>query len=345
MPHFPLGKLPFDVLERLLSRTRAVDERLILGPGVGLDCAVIDLGDRLLVAKSDPITFATHDIGWYAVHINANDIATTGARPRWFMATLLLPEGQTDGALVQSIFDQIERACEEIGATLVGGHTEITAGLARPIVSGAMLGEVTPDRLITPKGAKPGDHLLLTKGIPIEATSLLAREVPEQLTAVPASVVEAARSLLTDPGISVLAEASAAAATGCVTAMHDPTEGGLAGGLWELSLASGLGIEVDRQAIYVLPEALTICRVLNVDPYTAIASGALLIAVQDERTGEVMGKIQAQGVRVADIGRLKIGSGVAFREGETLSPLPRPERDAVAGVFEGGANGSSDQPT
>ncbi len=341
----PVGKLPVDVLDRMLQLTSRADDRLILGPGVGLDCAVIEFQDRYLVAKSDPITFATEDIGWYAVHINANDIATTGALPRWFMATLLLPEQQTDEALVLSIFEQIEEACRVVGSTLVGGHTEITTGLGRPIVIGTMLGEVSSQDLITPRGARPGNHVLLTKGIPIEATSLLAREIPDKLNAVPASVVERARGLLTDPGISVLPEAAAAAASGGVTAMHDPTEGGLAGGLWELSLAAGVGIEIERQAIYVVPEALAICNVLNVDPYAAIASGALLIVVEEDRTKTVMRAIQAKGVDVADIGLITQGSGVAIREAGCLKPMPRPERDAVAVLLEQASLDGENQTT
>jgi hydrogenase expression/formation protein HypE len=342
---FPVGKLPVDVLERMLQRAAGDDDRLILGPGVGLDCAVIEFDGGYLVAKSDPITFATKDIGWYAVHINANDIATTGALPRWFMATLLLPEQQTDEALVSSIFEQVEGACRVVGATLVGGHTEISAGLGRPIVIGTMLGEVSRQHLVTPRGARPGNRILLTKGIPIEAASLLAREVPDKLGGVPDIVVERARTLLTDPGISVLPEAAAATAEGGVTAMHDPTEGGLAGGLWELSLAAGVGIEVERQAIYIVPAALAICTVLNVDPLAAIASGALLIAVEQNRADDVMRAIRAKGIDVANIGVVTRGSGVAIRDMGRLVPLPRPERDAVASVLEEAWNAGADQTT
>jgi hydrogenase expression/formation protein HypE len=331
---YPVGKLPAEVLDRVLRRASRPDERLILGPGVGLDCAVIDFGDRALVAKTDPITFATEDIGWYAVHINANDVATTGAAPRWFMAALLLPEQRTDEGLVDDVFEQIGRACEGIGATLIGGHTEITTGLRRPIVVGTMFGEVDRARLITPRGASPGDRLLLTKGIPIEATSLLAREVPGKLSAVPTDVIERARGLLTDPGVSVLPEATAAAAAGGVSAMHDPTEGGLAGGLWELALAADVGIEVDRQAISIVPEALTICTALDVDPYTAIASGALLMTVRPESASDVMRSVRAAGVEVAEIGVITQGTGVVMREAGILKPLRRPERDAVAAVLE-----------
>src|SRR5512139_1257066 len=149
---FPLGKLPADMLARLLAQVRPVDPRVLVGPGIGLDAAVIDMGDRLLVAKSDPITFATDSIGWYAVQVNANDIATTGAAPRWFLATILLPASRADEALAQEILGQIHRACTNIGVRLVGEHTEITYELDRPIVVGTMLGEVTHERLVTSSG-------------------------------------------------------------------------------------------------------------------------------------------------------------------------------------------------
>ncbi len=126
--------------------------------------------------KSDPITFATDDIGWYAVQINANDIATTGSTPRWMLATLLLPENQTSPDLVEHIFKQINQAAGALGISLIGGHTEITYDLNRPILMGTLLGEVERSKLIVPSGAQPGDQLLLTKGVPIEATALLARE-------------------------------------------------------------------------------------------------------------------------------------------------------------------------
>ncbi len=176
-PFFPIGKLPQDVLVSLLSRyTPADDPRVIFGPGLGRDAAVIDFGDRYLVVKSDPITFATEQIGWYAVNINANDIACMGAQPRWFIATLLLPEGKTDYLLVDSIFKQLHAAGADLGINIVGGHTEITHKIDRPIIAGTILGDVQPNRLIRSDGARPGDALILTKGIGIEGTAILARE-------------------------------------------------------------------------------------------------------------------------------------------------------------------------
>src|SRR3970040_1982193 len=143
---------------------------------MGLDAAVIDLGDRYLVAKTDPIAFASDWVGWYAVHVNANDVACMGAEPRWFLASLLLPEGKADLGLAETIFSQIGEACRSLGGSLVGGHTEISHGLDRPIVVGCMLGEVAKDGLVTAAGAQVGDVLLLVGGIPFEAPAIPAPE-------------------------------------------------------------------------------------------------------------------------------------------------------------------------
>ncbi len=304
---YPLGKLPAEHLARLLIRLPVTDPRVVVGPGLGRDAAVISFGDQMLVAKTDPITFASDEIGWYAVHVNANDVATTGAQPRWFLATLLLPEG-CSRQMVESIFGQIDEACQEVGALLVGGHTEITAGLHRPIVVGAMLGEVERGCLITPRGARPGDVLMLSKGVPIEGGSILAREFGQRLRALPADLIARARAYLHDPGISVVREALAAADTGGVSAMHDPTEAGLACGLW--GMADAAAVEVDLDAVTVLPEAATLCAWLSLDPLAVIASGALLIAVRPLSAPAVMAAIRSAGVEVSQIGCIREGQGV-----------------------------------
>jgi hydrogenase expression/formation protein HypE len=334
MNRLPIGKLPPELLSNLLRRHAPSDPRVLLGPGVGLDCAVLDFGETLLIAKSDPITFTEEEIGWYAVHVNANDVVTTGAAPRWFLATLLLPEERADSAMVTDIFDQIGDACKYIGAQLVGGHTEITAGLDRPILAGTMLGEVDRERLITPQGAQPGDHLLLTKGVPIEATSILAREFSDRLSDVPADVISAASDFLHQPGISVVPEALAAAETGDVTAMHDPTEGGLASGLWELAVAANVKLVIDRDSILIPPESSVICEVLGVDPFESIASGALLLSVKSEEVENVCTAIEAQGVTVSVIGQVEEGHGVAMRIVGVEHELRWPPRDALTRLFE-----------
>src|SRR3990167_1368418 len=171
MPPLPVGKVRAETLRRLFARYVPKGERVVVGPRGGEAPAVLDMGDRYLVATTDPITFATDEMGRYAVHVNANDLAVRGALPRWFLATLLLPEGQTTESSVEGLFAEIAEACGEIGVSLVGGHTEITAGLDRPIVVGAMLGEVAKDRLVTTAGARSGDRVLLTKGVPLEGRS------------------------------------------------------------------------------------------------------------------------------------------------------------------------------
>ena len=338
MPGLPIGKLPPDLLRQLLSSSARPDPRVRLGPGIGLDCAVIEAGDRWLVAKSDPITFASDEIGAYAVHVNANDIATTGARPLWFLATILLPEGGADQALAEAIFRQILMACDEISATLVGGHTEITSGLGRPIVAGTMLGEVERGRLITPRGARPGDSLLLTKGIPIEGASVAAREFAGRLSSLSPATIRRAKEYLHSPGISVVREALCAAECGGVHAMHDPTEGGIAGGLWELAEAAGVGLEIEAETIPILPEGRAICEALGLDPLATIASGALLLAVEASAASRIAAAVLADGIACTQIGRIVEGTGVAMRKGEATIPLPRPDRDALTALYEASAS-------
>jgi len=334
MRQLPLGKLPPDLLETLLHRHRPSDPSILLGPDIGLDCAVVRSGDSLLVLKSDPITFASEDIGWYAVQVNANDIATTGTRPAWFLATILLPGSKTDEALVTSIFDQIGSACQELGILWVGGHSEVTHGLDRPILAGTMMGVTTQEALITPRGLRPGDAILLTKGIAIEGTSILAREFAPHLSGLPRGAIERAKGFLQDPGISVVPEALAAAKTGKVHAMHDPTEGGLAMGLWEFARAAGVAIEVERAKIAVLPETEALCARLDVDPMALIASGALLLGASTPDAAEVIHAIEACGVPVRAIGQAMQGSGVFWVDDDKREPMVPPARDALAEIYE-----------
>jgi hydrogenase expression/formation protein HypE len=335
----PLGKLPHDLLARLLSAAPIHDPRVLYGPGVGLDCAVIDLGDRLLVFKSDPITFATADIGWYAVQINANDIATTGATARWMLATLLLPERGTTPAAVEQIFDQMYRAAGALGISVVGGHTEVTYDLRRPILVGTLIGEVARENLLAPDRIRPGDRLLLTKGVPVEATALLAREFPNRLKGHLTEVeIEEARQYLYEPGISVVKDARIAAQAGRVHAMHDPTEGGLASALWELSDASGQRLVFNPASVPVPAVSEKICAAFGLDPLATIASGALLMAApageDGQNTSAICAALEAEGIRCAVIGNVEEGTaGVFPPDGELMA---RPARDEIARVYESG---------
>lgn len=332
---YPTGKLPPADLERLLTQSPYSDSRVVLGPGLGHDAAVIDLGDRYLATKSDPITFATDEIGWYVVHINANDIACVGATPRWFIATLLLPEERTTPALVEQIFAQLHAACLEVGATLIGGHTEITHGLERPIAVGTMLGEVEPARLIRSDGARPGDRLLLTKGIAIEGTAILAREMTSRLHEHVSSVELArAAAFLHEPGISVLREARILAGVEGVHAMHDPTEGGFATGVEELVRAAGCGARIERAALPILPETARLCGVLGLDPLGLIASGALLAAVAPETALLALQALRAEGILVVDIGVVTEAPALMLCDDGASRPLPRFARDELARLYD-----------
>ena len=228
----PVGKLPLEHLRSLLTRLPKHDPRLLIGPQIGEDAAVIDAGDRYLVVTTDPITFATDHIGRYAVHVNANDVAVLGARPLWFFVVMLLPESRTTPELAETIMADVRTTCEELGVTLGGGHTEITHSLDRPILVGQMLGEVAPTRLVRKTHIAIGDLILLTRGVAIEGTAILAREKSERLRGrVDADLLARAARFLIEPGISVVSAALAAANVGeVVHAMHDPTEGGLRGG-------------------------------------------------------------------------------------------------------------------
>lgn len=333
--HFPTGKLPQAVLARLLDRYGRSGERVLVGPRIGEDCAVIDFGDTYLVAKTDPITFATEEIGWYAVHINANDLAAMGAHPKWFLVTILLPEG-VDESSVEQIFASLHRAASELDIALCGGHTEITHGLDRPLLVGQMLGEVPKDRLIQSSGARIGDAILLTKGLAIEATAIIAREKAHQLRGqYDEAFIEQCARYLYDPGISVLREAQIACEVGSVHAMHDPTEGGVATGLRELALASRVGMEIFREGLFLSDESRLLCDAFGLDPLGVISSGALLIVVASEDTHRVRNAIRGAGTRCEWIGTItETAYGVCIRGDGGSKPLSIFERDEIARLFE-----------
>jgi hydrogenase maturation factor len=333
----PVGKLPASFLAELLKRYALPDPRVLVGPGIGQDAAVIEMGDRCLIAKSDPVTFAVDEIGWYAVHVNANDIACCGGIPRWFLATLLLPERGTTEALVESIYRQISDACRQLGVALCGGHTEITCGLDRPIVAGHMFGEASRDGYLAAGGARVGDRVILTKGIAVEGTALIAREKADDLRNVlSADELKRCAAFLRVPGISVVREAEVAHEAGGVHALHDPTEGGLATGLWELAQASGVGLAIDEVNIPVLPECERICRHFQLDPLGLIGSGSLLISAAPAQADAIVSRLKEQGVAADVIGTvLPAGNGCVLRSGSGIErPLPQFARDEIARLFE-----------
>ena len=335
----PVGKLPLELLRSLLRHSSKHDPRVIIGPQIGEDAAVIDREDRYLVVATDPVTFATDQIGRYAVHVNANDVAVLGARPSWFFVVMLLPENRTTPELAETIMADVRTACEELDVALGGGHTEITQGLDRPILVGQMLGEVAPTRLVRKTRIAIGDQILLTQGVAIEGTAILAREKSEQLRGrVDSDVLDRSARFLNDPGISVVSAALAAADVGeAVHAMHDPTEGGLATGLFELVAAAGLGLQVICERIPVFPETERICSTFGLDPLKLIASGALLIAVAPEGADSVLRAIEGTGISAAVIGEVRPSKeGITIVTNGQVAPLTPAVRDEIARALENG---------
>ena len=332
MNSLPVGKLPGTLLKKLLDKINIKDEQVVLGPAVGEDVAVIRLGGKLLVAKTDPVTFATDLIGWYAVNVNANDIVTMGVRPRWFLATVLLPE-QCTGKGAEEIFDQILAACNSLGITLVGGHTEISYGFKRPVIVGCMLAEAEDQPLITTAGAKPGDDIIITRGIAIEGTALIAREAGRKLLSpvLDEDLLKRAVDYLFSPGISVLKEALLASSTAKVNSMHDPTEGGLATGLREIAQAAEVGILVKEDKIPVLTECQAICDKLALNPLGLLASGALIITLPSSETPSLLEALRENKIDATLVGKV-VGpeEGVKIRTGRGVEELPQFKRDELA---------------
>ena len=331
----PIGKLPAKHLKELLANLPQRDERVLIGPQVGEDAAVIEIGDRCLVVATDPITFATDHFGSYAVHVNANDVAVMGARPRWFFVVLLMPEHGTTAALVDAIMADVRATCDVLGVTVCGGHTEVTTHLDRPILIGQMLGEVAKPRLVSKANLRVGDQVLLTQGVAIEGTAILARERSAELRGrVADDVIERAWRFLFDPGISVVEAALTAAEAGTVSGMHDPTEGGLVTGLCELATASGKGLRVYGEHIRIFPETRAICEPFGIDPLRLIASGALLIATPSSDAEAIMAAVKAKGVPVSSIAEVQPSShGTTLYGNGREQKLVPADRDEIAKIF------------
>ena len=323
------GKLPNDLLAGFLGGLAADDPSLVVPPAVGEDVAALDLaGAELLVAHGDPITLGGADVGAAAVLINVNDIAAAGAEPRWLLATVLLPAGTTPSE-AQTLLAGLAEAAARSGATLAGGHTEVTAVVNRPVVSLTALGTVGRAELKEKRSARTGDRVLLTKALAMEGTALLADELAERLLALGMSVDELAACRGLQERTSVLAEARLARVVAGVRAMHDVTEGGLATALRELAAATGRGVRVHRERVPVAPETSRVCSLLGADPLGLIASGSLLICCDPAGAAALAGALEAAGIPAADIGELtEDGPGVVALERDLPAPWPssRPTR-------------------
>jgi len=331
MPTHPLGKLPHEQLDRLLRRLPAgLSRDVIVGPAIGEDAAALAVGRRALVVATDPVTFAAERAGWYAVHVNANDVATMGAAPRWFQACVLMPPKTSTN--VKSVFDDIAAACREVGAVVLGGHTEVTAGLTHPIVIGTMIGFVNRHGLIRTAGARVGDAIVLTKWAAIEATAIMARQAGRQVSAnLGPRLVNRAKRFLFEPGISIVREALIAARSGA-TAMHDPTEGGVLTALWEMAKAGEKRFIVDLDPIPVRDETWRLCKAFGIDPLRALASGSLLVTLSNKKADRLVDQLRRQGIEATVIGKVCRGrSGLYDRRSRAIRISAR---DEIAGLFE-----------
>jgi hydrogenase expression/formation protein HypE len=295
-----VGKLEFKLLERyVLSRLGARDAAVRLGPGVGVDAAVIQLPDgRYLVVHSDPITEAASRIGWLAVNVAANDVAVAGARPRWASITILLPEGFTEDLLDQ-VTREIDEAARKLGISVVGGHTEEAPRLDRPIVIATVMG--LADRLIGPHLIRPGDVVIIAKNVGGEGASIIVNDFPHLVKELPDEVRKAAARLADD--ISVVREALEIA--DLVHAMHDPTEGGVLGALYELAYASKTVIEVDADRIPIPEPVRAVTRAARIDPLKLISSGALIAVAAPDHAEEVVSRLRRLGVVAETVGYVK----------------------------------------
>ena len=330
----PAGKFPVDLLETFLDDIHSEDSSIIIQAGVGEDIAAVDISNEdTLILKSDPITFVSDAAGFYAVLINANDIATSGAKPRWLLATLLIPPGITPSK-VYSILYELSETCSKWEISLCGGHTEITDAVTRPVVCGMLAGTVERPKLLDKKNMRTGDRILLTKALAIEGTAIIAREFEEQLRASELLQDEINTDKQLIEQLSILKEAEIAGNHEGVTAMHDITEGGIATALEELSVAGGHKIRVEMDKIPILPETARVCAAMNIQPMGLIGSGSLLICCEKRTSKDLVEKITAADIKATYIGEvLERGRGVsAFQKGKAAT-WPKFDADEITHLY------------
>jgi hydrogenase expression/formation protein HypE len=323
------GKVPPEILQSIVfSKLGRSDADVILGPELGEDAAVIKIGNQVVVAATDPITGSVEDVGWLAVHVNANDIATFGISPRWFLASIILPPGCTPDQL-GAIMNQIDTAAKELDIAVTGGHSEVSESVSQPIVVGFMMGIAPIDKYVTSSGAKPGDALIVTKTVGIEGTSILATEGRLYLSEkISEDVLEQGQQLRNS--ISVVKEGVTAFQTGLIHAMHDPTEGGLANGVHELCDASGVGCVLENDLIPLNDATRQICEYLQINPLELISSGSMLMSCESKHASQVIQELSAVDIAAVTIGTLNSDSThrKIIIDGSTHD-LQRPATDAL----------------
>jgi hydrogenase expression/formation protein HypE len=324
----PPGKIPVEVLKEVVFKNLGAERKeVIVGPSAGIDGAVLDLGDKSIVVSMDPITGAIERIGWLAVNVNANDVATFGVKPSFLFSCILLPEN-AERKLVEAISTQMNQAAKNLGVAIVGGHCESTLGLANPIVVCCIMGITEKGRYVTAGGAKPGDELILTKSAGIEGTAILATDREKELQkTLQDGLLKKAKDFWSQ--VSVVKDALTAYQTGGVHAMHDPTEGGVAGGIHEMADASNVGVKVFEEAIQVQPETAEICSHFQIDPLQLIGSGALVISAEAESANAIVRALNSERIQASVIGEFTENQKqriLTHKDGSEKA-LPRPLSD------------------
>ena len=325
-----IGKLPEQVLVRsVLRQIKHRREEGLSGPAVGRDCAALKLKDgEILVMSTDPITGTVKDMGSQAVHITANDLAVSGAEPLGIMLTLLLPD-TVEEPQIRAMMQEVESTCEKLGMEVLGGHTEITNVVRQPLISVTGVGKLRQDQMPDLSRVRPGQDLVVTKWIGLEATAILAKEKEEELLKeFSPEFVRTAREF--DRYLSVVPDAGAAAAAG-VCAMHDITEGGVFGALWEVAEGANVGLEADLKKIPIRQETVEICEVFHLNPYHIMSSGSVL-AVTEDGPGLVR-ELERAGIPAAVVGRTTSGKDRIVRNGEDVQYLTRPQTDELYKVM------------
>lgn len=304
MPVFDVvGKLtPEMLLKYVINRIGASDPSVLVGPSIGEDAALVDLGDgKVLVVHVDPITGAVELLGWLAVQVSCNDIAVRGVRPRWLLSVLYIPEDASE-ELVDGITSQIDQAAKEVGVAVIGGHSEFTPGIDRPLISMTAIGVAEKGKYVTTGGARVGDAVIMTKTVGVEGTAILSTDFRDTLLerGIPPDVIQLGREFI--KRVSVVKEALALAEAGLATSMHDPTEGGLLGGLAEIAYASGKTLYIWEEKVRVAKETAAVTRVLELDPLRLISSGTLVATVPSDDVGKALKVLEDAGIEASAIG-------------------------------------------
>lgn len=321
-----IGKLPEPVLCRsVLKQIGHRRGEVLLGPGIGQDCAALTLApDEAFIMSADPITGTVKDIGSHSIHITANDLAASGAEPVGVMLTILLPE-QTEEPALRAMMQDIEKTCQALHMEVLGGHTEITGAVNQPLISVAGVGKAKKDRIIQTGGLKPGHDLVVTKWIALEGTSIIAKEKEAELKeTLPKEFVDAAKAF--DQYLSVLPESRIAAAHGAC-AMHDITEGGILGALWEFGEGAGVGLDVDLRQIPIRQESVEICERYGLNPYLLMSSGSMLIGTP--KGAALVRQLKDAGIHAVLIGQATAGNDRILRNGDEIRYLDRPQSDEL----------------